>query len=33
MLKLLGSYALAKVLGGGIFLAILIYLLLSVLGR
>jgi hypothetical protein len=33
MLKLLGSYALAKLLGGGIFLAILIYLLLTVLGR
>lgn len=33
MLKLLGSYALAKVLGGGIGLAILIYLLLSLLGR
>ncbi len=33
MLKLLGSYALAKLLGGGFFLAILIYLLLTVLGR
>jgi hypothetical protein len=33
MLKLLGSYALAKMLGGGLFLAIIIYLLLSVLGR
>lgn len=33
MLKLLGSYALAKVLGGGIFLAIIIYMLLTLLGR
>jgi len=33
MLKALASYGLAKLLGGGIFLAIVIYLLLSVLGR
>ena len=33
MLKLIGSYALAKLLGGGIFLAIIIYLLLTMLGR
>lgn len=29
MLKLLGSYALARLLGGGLVLAIVIYLLLS----
>jgi hypothetical protein len=33
MLKLLGSYALAKLLGGGLMLAIVIYLLLTALGR
>jgi hypothetical protein len=33
MLKLLASYGLAKLLGGGIFLAIVIYLVLSMLGR
>lgn len=33
MLKLLGSYALAKLLGGGLFLAIIIYFLLTMLGR
>jgi hypothetical protein len=31
MLKLIGSYALAKLLGFGIFGAIVIYLILSVL--
>ena len=33
MFKMLGSYALAKLFGGGIFLAIIIYFLLSALGR
>jgi hypothetical protein len=33
MLKAVASYGLAKLLGGGIFLAIVIYLLLSVFGR
>jgi hypothetical protein len=33
MLKLLASYGLAKLLGGGLFLAIVIYLLLSLMGR
>jgi hypothetical protein len=33
VLKLLGSYALAKLLGGGLFMAIIIYLLLTMLGR
>ena len=33
MLKLLGSYAIAKLLGGGFMLAIVIYLLLTALGR
>ena len=33
MLKLLGSYALAKLLGGGFLLAIVIYFLLTALGR
>jgi hypothetical protein len=33
MLKLVGSYALAKLLGGGIFLALIIYLLLTAIGR
>jgi hypothetical protein len=33
MLKLLGSYALAKLLGGGLMMAIVIYLLLTALGR
>jgi hypothetical protein len=31
MLKLLGSYALARLLGGGLVLAIVIYLVLSLL--
>lgn len=33
MFKLLGSYALAKLLGGGFLLAIVIYFVLSALGR
>jgi len=33
MLKMLGSYALARLLGGGILLAIVIYFLLTALGR
>jgi hypothetical protein len=33
MLKLLGSYALAKLLGGGLIMALVIYLLLTALGR
>ena len=33
MLKLLGSFALAKLLGGGFLLAIVIYFLLTALGR
>lgn len=33
MFKFLGSYVIAKVLGGGLFLAIGIYLLLTMLGR
>jgi hypothetical protein len=33
MLKLLGSYALAKLLGGGLVMALVIYLLLTALGR
>ena len=31
MLKMLGSYALARLLGGGLVLAIVIYLVLSLL--
>ena len=33
MLKALASYGIAKLLGGGLFLAIVIYMLLSVFGR
>lgn len=33
MLKALASYGLAKLLGGGLFLALVIYLLFSVVGR
>jgi len=33
VLKLVGSYALAKLLGGGLFLALVIYVLLTMLGR
>ena len=33
MLKLLGSYALARLLGGGLVLALVIYLILTMLGR
>ena len=33
MLRALASYGLAKLLGGGLFLAIVIYLLFSVFGR
>jgi hypothetical protein len=33
MLKLLGSYALARLLGGGLMMALVIYLLLTMLGR
>ena len=33
MLKALASYGLAKLLGGGLFLAIVIYLLFTALGR
>jgi len=33
MLKALASYGVAKLLGGGIFLAIVIYMLLSLFGR
>ena len=33
MLKLFASYGIAKLLGGGFFLAIIIYLLLSMFGR
>jgi len=33
MLKAVASYGLAKILGGGIFLAIVIYLLLTAFGR
>jgi hypothetical protein len=33
MLKALASYGLAKLLGGGLFLAIVIYLLFSAFGR
>jgi hypothetical protein len=33
MLKMLGSYALAKLLGGGLMMAVVIYLLLTMLGR
>jgi len=33
MLKALASYGLAKLFGGGLFLAIVIYLLFSAFGR
>jgi hypothetical protein len=33
MLKLFASYGIAKLLGGGFFLAIVIYLVLTMLGR
>lgn len=33
MFKFLGSYVIAKLLGGGLFLAVIIYLLLSMMGR
>jgi hypothetical protein len=33
MLKAVASYGLAKLLGGGIFLAIVIYFLLTAFGR
>lgn len=33
MLKLFASYGIAKLLGGGFFLAVVIYLVLSMLGR
>jgi hypothetical protein len=33
MLKMFASYGIAKLLGGGFFLAVVIYLVLTLLGR